>query len=175
MKSLSGLSLIAYQKAKSTQDAYAIGIISEVERKFIREVWQRLQMRKKQHFIQLCELYCAFYMMPHFGLFPPLDRLRVVYGLCPTDLSDLPTWKVIQWAACEVTFGHFHTPEDAVERIRNELPWEHQHGRCLNYTMEAFEGALAKNCPGMKGNVHDWHEVFKHVPRKILLYESFFG
>jgi hypothetical protein len=91
------------------------------------------------------------------------------------DLSTLTHWQLAMWAACEVCFGVFHDPKNCVARIRMELPFEHEYNRCLKYTMDNFEKTLKEKCPKMKGNVHDWYEVFLTVPTKILLYEDFFG
>ena len=83
------------------------------------------------------------------------------------------------WAACEVTLGYantgYHNPVDCVERVREELPWEHSKGRHTEFSVAAFEEALAKHCPDCVGDTDAWYQVFLTVPTKILTNESFFG
>ena len=90
-------------------------------------------------------------------------------------MDNIPRWKIVHWAAAQVKFDPYNRIDSAVERFRLELPFEHEHGRCLKYTVDEFEGALAKHCPNNQGNVHQWAAVFKHVPTKLLTYEEIFG
>lgn len=101
------------------------------------------------------------------------DPQKCVYE--DIEVSELDDWMISIWAACEIALGHFHEPEDAVARIREELPWEHSKGRYHEYTQGAFEKSLAENCPEMKGSADAWYKVFQHVPPRILCYEEFFG
>ena len=141
----------------------------DAETRYIKNWYSRLQQTKNLHFMRLCKLYYIHYLTQ------PKENL--VYG--EIFLNNLPYWKLVQWAACEMSFGYYHSTETNIERIviriRMELPFEHEHGRYLSYTTEKFENALAEHCPNMKGTVHDWHKVLQHVPHKILLYEDFFG
>lgn len=140
--------------------------ILNAEESYIRRLKDRLEKKQQRHLFYLCWIYYVFYKTRK-------NDLMCAYH--DVDFRALSHWKLAQWAAAEVVFGHFHDAEDCVARIRMELPFEHSRGRCQAFKVEKFEKALAKHCPGMKGNVYDWFQVFLQVPRKILEYETFFG
>jgi hypothetical protein len=145
-------------------------VLDDAVAKFAQDLGSRLRRKKERHFFELCRLYLVFYVTRRDDLVVTGD---VAYQYMPN--TSLPHWQLAQWCACEIVFGHYHTAEDAVARIRMELPFEHVNDRFLDFTLEAFEQSLKENCPNMKGNVHDWYKVFMNVPTKILEYEEFFG
>lgn len=162
MKSLSNMCVVA-----SSTDAFSTQIYKDAEIKYIQCLGKKLQEKKEKYFFNLCRYYLIFYF--HH----PDVRDGQLYE--HIDLSKLTHWQRAMWAACEVCFGEFHTAQDCVNRIRQELPFEHQQNKYLNFPVEKFEKSLAERCPNMKGNVNDWYLVFLNVPPKILLYEDFFG
>lgn len=155
---------VIFKKEITTLQSYM-----DAECKYIRNFYAKLKATKERYFFRLC-----LYYLGH-------RTVRIVYNgfeLLPyefVDLEQLNHWQRAMWAACELCFGIFHTPEACVERIRMELPWAHQHGKYLNFSIQKFENSLIKNCPNMKGNVHAWYKVLLNVPPRMLLYEDFFG
>lgn len=165
MNSLSNLCVVA---SSSNPSAFSTPAYKDAEIRYIKSFYQKLQMKKDRYFFNLCKYYLIFHFIPDD--YQHDDQLYQYI-----DLEKLTHWQRAMWAACEVCFGDFHSAQDCVDRIRLELPFEHQRGNCLKFTMERFEKSLTKNCPNMKGNVHDWYKVFLNAPPKILLYEEFFG
>jgi len=162
MNSLSNLCVIVL--SSSNPSVLLTQGYKDAEIKYIRNFYQKLQMKKEKYFFDLCRYYLIFHY--HHNE----DQLYQYI-----DLTRLTHWQRAMWAACEVCFGNFHSAQDCVNRIRQELPYEHQRGNYLKFTIQKFETSLLENCPNMKGNVHDWYEVFLNVPPNILLYEDFFG
>lgn len=123
---------------------------------------------QKMRYLEHVEnLYKKFYSAPHE------DECACAYD--NLDWDRIHDWQIVIWAACEVAHGHFHDGASCVERIRQELPWEHSNGWHLDYPVEAFERAYAENCPNAQGSTEAWYKVFQHVPVKILSNEDFFG
>ena len=166
MKSLTTLCLEKISGSNTIENIRDTALLFDSQTRYAEELGHRMRRKKEHHFFQLIRFYYAFYLNHD-------DQLNVAYDY--VNITELPRWKLVQWCACEIAFGHYHTPEKVVWRIRLELPWENEHGRCLKYNIESFEKALAENCPNMKGSVHDWNRVFMHVPTKLLQYEEFFG
>ena len=170
--SLSNLCIVAIsnQSIQSTLSSTIKQTHIDAECKYIRDFYAKLKAKKERYFFRLC-----LYYLGH-------RTVRIVhrngFELLPyefVDLEQLEHWQRAMWAACELCFGVFHTPEACVARIRIELPYSHQHGRYLNFPIQKFENSLTLNCPNMKGNVHAWYKVLLNVPPQMLLYEDFFG
>jgi hypothetical protein len=168
-KSLSDQVIIYLSQQVVSKDIFEMQGYKDAETSYIQRLNNRIQLKKQLHFMRLCKLY---YSYARFGKLL-IDTTETVYSKM---ISENCHWKVAQWAACEISFGfHRNHKENAVERIRMELPFEHEHGRSLKFSMVAFEESLSTYCPDLKGTVHDWYKVFLCVPKKILLYEEFFG
>jgi hypothetical protein len=165
MKTLRDLCVEKICKLDPEEIVFEWEVFKDAEINYIRNMYKRLKRKKDIHFFQLCKMYYLFYLFS--------DREEIVYY--NIDIENLSHWQLAQLCACEIKFGHYHSAQSAVERIRMELPFEHLHGRSKEFTTDAFEAALEKFCPNMKGSVHDWYKVFMKVPTKILLYEEFFG
>jgi len=135
---------------------------------YIQRWFNRMMIKRQIYFMRLCKLY-------YFCLLSDI-RYEVYHKV---DLEELSHWQLTRWVACELVFGFYHKTMDnkdrAINRIRMEIPFEHSYGRALEYTLENFEKALEEHCPNLNGNVHDWQKVMEHVPKKILMYEDFFG
>ena len=171
-KTLSDQVIISLNKERLTDNILERQDYKDAESRYISRLYSRIQMKKERHLFHICKLY----------LVGTACGIKEIYNI-RTDLhADLcylyEEWKVVQWAACEITFGFYHKNIDnkrnAMERIRMELPREHLKGRYLSYSLEKFEKALSKYCPNLEGTVHDWCNVFTHVPKLLLLYEEFF-
>ena len=166
-KTLSDLAVINLSKVNTPSDVFLRPDYQDAECQYILRWYQRIKIQKQLHFMRLCKLY---YACTAFG------EECVYYR---TNFDQLDRWQVVQWAACELTFGFYHSSlhnkQRTIERIRMELPHENRNGRCLDFSLERFEEALAKHNPNLDGNVHDWYNVLIHVPTKILLYEEIFG
>lgn len=167
MKRLTDLSLVTVRALNPTSDVYHSQTFQDVERRYTENLFSILQRKKQIHFVRLCKLYYLFYLTT-------TTRFDSAYDHSSRPLHELQHWELAQWCACEVVFGHFHSAEEAVERIRLELPhpWSEFNQRC---NIDTFEKALCDHCPTMKGSVHDWYNVFMKVPKKLLLLEDFFG
>ena len=169
MKNLSDVVIVNMSNMNLHLDIFKTQEYQDVEYKYIVNWYARLEKRKEIHFMRLCKLYYMYRLLD-------FENSEVYTHV---NLSNLPYWKLVQWAACEMSFGYHHSGESSVERIveriRMELPFEHVNGRSLEYTVEKFENALVEHCLNMKGTVHDWHKVLQHVPHKILTCEEFFG
>ena len=149
----------------SDPEAFKSQSYIDAEVQYIQNWWQRIQQTKKLHFIRLCKWYYI----------NCLKNNKCAYQ--GVDFSEMPHWKLAQWAACEMCFGHYHKKNEwrIVLRILAELNHEHQNGRELNFPSEKFVNAYNLHTADGNGTVHDWYKILLHVPKKILQYEEFFG
>jgi hypothetical protein len=166
MQTLSDLcvaKLAGNKKVRETQ------VYQDSEIKYIKNLGEKLHRKKEIYLFNLCRWYLIEYLTP--------DEVKgfdcQVYH--SVDLEKLEHWQRAMWAACEVCFGEYHSAQDCVERIRQELQFEHARKRYLNFKLEDFEKTLSEKCPNMKGNVRDWYQVFLKSPPRFLLYGDFFG
>ncbi len=138
---------------------------ADAEVQYIQNWWQRIQQTKQIHFMRLCKWYYVNALLGEKCAYKDVN------------FSEMSHWKVAQWSACEMCFGHYHKNNEPaiVARILAELNYEHQHGRELNFTQEKIIDALGVYYANDDCTVHDWYQVLLHVPKKILLYEEFFG
>lgn len=142
MKSLSDCALTKIPNS----EAFNSQVYKDAEVQYIQNWWQRIQQKKKLHFMRLCKWYYVSTLLNN----------KTAYS--NFDLSAMPHWKVAQWAACEMCFGHYHKNNEwrIVLRILAEINHENQHGRELNFTQDKFVNAYNLHTADGNGTVHDW-------------------
>lgn len=166
MKTLSDLSLLKMCDEPQSKEVVERQDFQDAQYGFLLRVSLRIRNKKQDHLFQVCKIFYIFRLSGSFSA----DQKHLL-----EDIDNIPRWKLVHWAAAQSLLDPYDRLQGALWRIRLELPFEHENGRCLEYTMEAFEAAVDKVNPEWKGNVHEWCAVFEHVPSKILRYEDFFG